>query len=194
MRVRTVAITGAVAFGASLMIFALSLDTRLLGDQSGYKPAQPIAYSHALHAGELKMDCLFCHTSAESSRHAGIPPLSTCMKCHETVLNRAGTPVGKSDPSPEIQKLRDAYASGRGLDWVRIHRLPAHVIFPHSRHVRAGLACQTCHGDVQGMERVEQFMSLTMGECLACHRAENQKQLLAGRPPQAPTDCSACHH
>lgn len=194
MNRRTVAIAGAVAFGAALMISALSLDTRLLGDQAGYKPAQPIPYSHALHAGELKIDCLFCHTAAEFSRHAGIPPLSTCMKCHETVLNKAGTPVGKSDPSPEIQKLRTAYFSGKGIDWVRIHRLPAYVVFPHSRHVRAGVACQSCHGDVQGMERVEQARPLTMGECLDCHRTENEKQLLAGNAAMAPTDCVECHH
>lgn len=194
MRMRTVAITGAVALAASLMIFALSLDTRMLGDQSGYKPAQPIAFSHALHASELKMDCLFCHTGAESSRHAGIPSLSTCIKCHETVVNRAGTPLGTSNPSPEIQKLREAYASGQPFAWVRIHRLPAFVLFPHSAHVRAGVACQSCHGEIQGMSRVEQAKPQTMGECLACHRAEDQKQLLAGRPAMAPLDCSACHY
>jgi len=194
MKLGTVAITGAVAFGASLMIFALSLDTRLLGDQSGYKPIQPIAYSHALHAGELKIDCLFCHTGAETSRHAGIPPLSTCMKCHETVLNKAGTPLGKTNPSPEIQRLREAYRSGLGFEWVRIHRLPAHVTFPHSRHIQAGVACQSCHGEVQGMERVEQAKAQAMGECLTCHRAENKKQLLSGKAPQAPLDCAACHH
>ena len=194
MRLRTVAITGLVALGASLMIFALSLDTRVLGDQSGYKPAQPIPYSHALHAGELKIDCLFCHTSAESSRHAGIPPLSTCMKCHESVINKVGTPPGKSNPSPDIQTVREAYASGLGLEWIRVHRLPAHVVFQHSRHVRMGVACQSCHGEVQGMERVEQALALTMGECLACHRAENLKQQLAGKAAQAPVDCAACHH
>ncbi len=194
MRVRTVALAGVVAFGASLMILAVSVDTKLLGDNSGYKPVQPIAYSHALHAGELKLDCLFCHTGAEKSKHAGIPPASTCMKCHETILNKAGTKPGVSDPSPEIAKLTQAMKDGRPIEWVRIHRLPSYVDFPHSRHVNAGVACQTCHGEIQGMERVEQFGALTMGDCLACHRAENQKLQLNGKPPAAPTDCGVCHH
>ena len=194
MRVRTVALAGLVAFGASLMILAVSVDTKLLGDNSGYKPVQPIAYSHALHAGELKLDCLFCHTGAEQSRHAGIPPASTCMKCHEAILNKAGTKPGVSDPSPEIAKLTRAVKEGRPIEWVRIHRLPSHVDFPHSRHVLAGVACQSCHGEIQGMERVEQALALTMGECLACHRAENQKMQMNGKLPAAPTDCGACHH
>jgi len=194
MRIRTVALAGAVAFGASLMILAVSVDTKLLGDNSGYKPVQPIAYSHALHAGELKLDCLFCHTGAERSRHAGIPPVSTCMKCHETILNKAGTKPGVADPSPEIAKLTRAVKEGRPVEWVRLHRLPAHVDFPHSRHVNAGVACQSCHGEIQGMERVEQALALTMGECLACHRLENQKLQLNGKSPAAPTDCGACHH
>jgi hypothetical protein len=121
------------------MILAVSVDTKLLGDNSGYKPVQPIAYSHALHAGELKLDCLFCHTGAEQSRHAGIPPASTCMKCHETILNKAGTKPGVSDPSPEIAKLARAVKEGRPIEWVRIHRLPSHVDFPHSRHVNGGV-------------------------------------------------------
>ena len=176
------------------MILAVSVDTKLLGDNSGYKPVQPIAYSHALHAGELKLDCLFCHTGAEKSKHAGIPPASTCMKCHETILNKAGTKPGVSDPSLEIAKLTKAMKEGRPIEWVRIHRLPSYVDFPHSRHVNAGVACQSCHGEIQGMERVEQALSLTMGECLACHRAENQKLQMNGKLPAAPTDCGACHH
>lgn len=195
-----VVLTGSVAFGASLMILALSADTRLLGDHSGYKPIQKIPYSHALHAGELKLDCLFCHTGAEKSRHAGIPPASTCMKCHEaitvrTVMEKKGKDlVPIKVASPELDNLRKLVKEGKPIEWVRIHRLPAYVQFPHSRHVNAGVACQTCHGEVQGMERVEQSMALSMGECLACHRNENQKSNLAGKAAAAPTDCVACHH
>ncbi len=200
MRLGMVALTGSVAFGASLMILALSTDTRLLGDHSGYKPKQPIAYSHALHAGELKLDCLFCHTGAEKSRHAGIPPASTCMKCHEAITTRTVMEKKGKDLVPvkvaseELDTLRKHVATGTPIEWVRIHRLPAYVQFPHSRHVNAGVACQTCHGEVQGMERVEQSMALSMGECLACHRSENQKSNLAGKAASAPTDCVACHH
>jgi hypothetical protein len=77
---------------------------------------------------------------------------------------------------------------------VRIHRLPSHVQFQHSRHINAGVACQSCHGEIQGMERVEQAKPLNMGECLACHRSENQKLQMSGKPPAAPLDCTACHH
>lgn len=116
------------------------------------------------------------------------------MKCHEAIQNKPGTRLGTHDPSPEILKLTQAWKEGRPVEWVRIHRLPAHVQFQHSRHVNAGIACQTCHGEVQGMERVEQARSLTMGECLACHRDENRKSMLNGKIASAPTDCSACHH
>ncbi len=194
MRTGRVALAGAVALGASVMILLVSVDTKWLGDNSGYKPVQPIAYSHALHAGELKLDCLFCHTGAEQSRHAGIPPLSTCMKCHEVILNRVGTKPGQVDRSPEIEKMNQAWKRGQSIAWVRIHRLPDHVKFPHNRHVNAGVACQTCHGEIQGMERVEQARTWAMGECLACHRAENQKLQMNGKASAAPTDCTACHH
>lgn len=194
MKTGMVALAGAVALGASVMILAVSVDTKWMGDNSGYKPVQPIAYSHELHAGELKLDCLFCHTGAEKSRYAGIPPLSTCMKCHEAIQNRVGTKPGLSNPSPEIAKVARAWKEGRPIAWVRIHRLPDFVKFPHSRHVNAGVVCQTCHGEIQGMERVEQARAWTMGECLACHRAENQKMQMNGKLPAAPTDCTACHH
>jgi len=194
MLTRTVVLVGVVALGASLMIAGLSIDTKLMGNNAGYKPVQPIAYSHALHAGELKLDCLFCHTGAERGKHAGIPPVSTCMKCHEAILNKTGTKAGQSDPSPEIAKLHQALKEGRPIEWVRIHRLPSHVQFQHSRHINAGVACQSCHGEIQGMERVEQAKPLNMGECLACHRSENQKLQMSGKPPAAPLDCTACHH
>ena len=153
--------------------------------QKGYKPAQPISYSHKLHAGELKMECKYCHFGAEKGRKAGIPPLNVCMNCHKVV---------KTD-SPQIKKLADAYQAGRSIPWIKIHNLPDFVAFDHSRHVNKGVACQTCHGPVEEMQEVRQFAPLTMGWCVNCHRQYN-----ASPPPglekqhiHASIDCTGCH-
>ena len=102
-----------------------------LNSQQGYEPVQPIAFSHALHAGQYDINCQYCHSGAESSRHAGIPPASTCVNCHSQV---------KKD-SPEVKKITDAVAAGKPIEWIKVHRLPDHAYFPHSSHVRAGVKC-----------------------------------------------------
>jgi hypothetical protein len=190
MQMRTVLLTGAVSIALSVLVLATTVDARLLGDNSGYKPAQPIAYSHQVHAGENKIDCQFCHIGAEKGRHAAIPPATTCLKCHEQIRNKPNT----KEPSPEIAKIAAAVKEGRPIEWTRIHRLPAFVFFNHSRHVNSGVACQSCHGEIQTMDTVEQAKAHTMGECLACHREQNDKAAAAGKRPAAPTDCSACHY
>ena len=190
MQMRTLLLTSLVATVFSALVVGLTVNTRLLGDNSGYKPVQPIAYSHRLHAGELRIDCQFCHIGAERGRHATIPALSTCLKCHDQVKNKPGT----KEPSPEIAKLRDAVQEGRNVTWTRVHRLPGYVFFNHSRHINSQVACQSCHGEIQTMETVEQARALTMGECLTCHRDTNQQSLAAGKKAGAPTDCSACHY
>lgn len=190
MQMRTVLLTGFVSAALSLLVLMVSLDARLPGDNSGYKPAQPINYSHRVHAGENKIDCQFCHTGAEKGRHAAIPPATTCLKCHEQIKNTPNT----KEPSPEIAKIHKAVAEGRPIEWTRIHRLPSFVFFNHSRHVNSGVACQSCHGEIQSMDTVEQAKAHFMGECLTCHREQNQKRLAEGKRPAAPTDCSACHY
>jgi hypothetical protein len=184
MPLRLLVFLAALSFGAALWVCGARSDIRMLGDQTGYQPVQPVAYSHALHAGKLKIDCLFCHTGAEKSKHAGIPPVSTCMKCHELV---------KTD-SPEIKKLAAALDDGKPVEWVRIHRLPAFVQFNHSRHVNAQVKCQTCHGPVETLDPMRQFRSLNMGQCLDCHR----KSAIALPHPEvardALTDCGTCHY
>ena len=155
-----------------------------VGSQQGYEPPQPIAYSHAQHAGDLQIPCGYCHSGAERSRHAGVPAVSTCMNCHTQV---------KPD-SPEIQKLSRALAGGEPVQWVKVHRLPDHVYFSHKSHtLTAGLACQTCHGPVQQMVRVRQANDMSLGWCLSCHRASAKKTLLPTALAPMPTDCSACH-
>jgi hypothetical protein len=190
MQMRTVLLTGFVSAALSLLVLVVTVNGRLLGDNSGYKPVQPIDYSHRVHAGDNKMDCQFCHIGAEKGRHAAIPPVSTCLKCHDQIKNKPNT----KEPSAEIAKIHQAVKDGKPIEWVRIHRLPGFVFFNHSRHVNSGVACQSCHGEVQAMDTVEQAKAHTMGECLACHREQNQKALASGKRPAAPTDCSACHY
>lgn len=189
---------------------------RLPGNQQGYEPAQPIAYSHRLHAGELQIDCLYCHSGAETSRHAGIPPASTCMNCHRFVSAPWGAVRAedeaaqeeKREPrrivSPEIAKVyaamglneegqRDPNARPRPVEWTKVHNLPDFAYFDHRAHVNAGVACQTCHGPVETMERVRQFETLSMGWCVNCHRDANAKGV-QGKAADASIDCATCHY
>jgi hypothetical protein len=149
----------------------------------GYAPGQPIAYSHRLHAGVLKIPCLYCHTNARRSRHAGVPAVETCMNCHR---------VTKTD-SPEIKKLTAIFESNQPLKWRRIHSLPDHVYFDHRPHVNGGIECQTCHGEIQSMDIVSQYMSMRMGNCLGCHRDAHDALPPDSRVKEGPEYCNACH-
>ncbi len=126
----------------------------------GYRPTQPVAYSHKLHAGELGIDCRYCHNTVEQAAHAAIPPAATCMNCHELV---------KTD-SPRLEPVRESYATGEAIPWVRVHQLPDYAYFNHSPHVAAGVGCVSCHGRVDQMVVVEMDQPLSMGWCLDCHR------------------------
>ena len=173
-----------------------------VGLQQGHAPEQPIAFSHAVHAGLYELDCQYCHAGAERSRHAGVPPASLCLNCHSQV--KTG--------SPEIQRLRSFVDADAPVPWVKVHRLPDFAFFSHASHVSSGLVCQTCHGPVQEMVRVQQQESMSMGWCLRCHRtlreakpdaplplatlALAQVTSPSSIPPrhlEPPTDCSACH-
>ncbi len=149
----------------------------------GYEPEQPIPYSHRLHAGVLKIPCLYCHSGAPKSRVAGIPPVEKCMNCHK---------VTKID-SPYIKKLAAVYSSGEPMKWVRIHKMPDYVFFDHRPHVSAGILCQTCHGEVQDMEVVFQNMSMRMGNCLGCHRDPQDALPADTKIKRGPENCNACH-
>lgn len=138
-----------------------------VGVQQGYAPTQPIAYSHALHAGTLEIQCQYCHTGVEIGRSANIPSPNICMNCHTHVQNVQG----KDGISPEIQKIYDAVDNNKPIEWVRVHNLPDLAYFNHSQHVKVGgIECQTCHGPIQEMEVVRQHSALTMGWCIDCHR------------------------
>jgi hypothetical protein len=126
----------------------------------GYQPIQPVAFSHALHAGQLGLDCRYCHNAVERSWFSNIPASSTCMNCHNQVL--------KDDPRLEL--VRQSAQTGRPIPWVQIHRVPDFVYFNHSVHVDRGISCVECHGRIDRMDEVHQVEPLSMTFCLDCHR------------------------
>lgn len=199
-----------IVLAIGLIMVLVSLATRLSamrvpGNHQGYSPTQPIAYSHRMHAGELGIDCQYCHTGAQRGRRAAIPPAGLCMNCHKAVTAtfgavRAEDEAAKKEErkaklvvSPEIRKIYDALGLGDDrkpdptkkpvpIRWQRVHRTPDFVSFDHRSHVTAGVSCQRCHGPVETMERVRQFATLEMGWCVNCHRQNS-----------ATLDCGACH-
>jgi cytochrome c2 len=143
-----------------------------VGVQQGYAPAQPIAFSHQLHAGQYEMQCQYCHTGVEIGKSANIPSANICMNCHAHIQNVGG----KEGISPEIQKIYNAVDNNQPIEWVRIHNLPDLSYFNHAQHVAVGgVECQTCHGPIEEMEVVYQHSSLTMGWCIDCHRQTDIK-------------------
>jgi hypothetical protein len=171
--------------------------THYLGQGTGRSPEQPVKFPHPVHVNTLKMNCVFCHYAANKSPDPGMPALSTCMACHTII----GT------DRPEIKKLTEYYTKKQPVPWVRVHKVPEYVHFPHMRHVNAGVTCQTCHGQVNNMPQVFQAQSLNMGWCVQCHvngysPAEGMRA--AGYEPDSATlamprkrasyDCATCHY
>lgn len=170
-------VTSKPFIGISLFLF-MAIAVKLvinglysIGIQQGYQPKQPIAFSHALHAGQYEIDCQYCHTGVMKAKSANIPSPNICMNCHQQIKTE----------SPEIQKIYAAidfdpetqtYGNNQQpIEWVRIHNLPDLAYFNHSQHVNVGgIECQTCHGPIQEMEVVYQHSLLTMGWCINCHR------------------------
>ncbi len=164
----------------------------------GYQPVQPLPYSHALHAGELGMDCRYCHDAVERSPRAAIPPAASCLRCHDGIW----------PDSVNIAPLR-----APEIRWVRVYDLPDYVYFDHSAHVTRGIGCESCHGRVDQMEQVYQATAMTMQFCVACHNAPEPflrppsevttmgyvappglgARLRAERNINPPINCSTCH-
>lgn len=214
-RIFTIFLVVALVFTIAMLASPLG-SIHLPGNQQGYEPPQPINFSHRLHAGEMQIACLYCHSGAEKSRHAGIPAASVCMNCHRVVTAPIGV-IRAEDAqaekekrlpqrivSPEIQKLYTALALNdklqpdaahqpQPIQWNKVHNVPDFVYFDHRPHVAAGVDCQSCHGPVENMERVKQTGDLSMGWCVNCHRDANRTGV-AGKAVKAPIDCSACHY
>jgi len=148
-----------------------------------YKPTQPIKFDHTLHAGKdnLAINCQYCHSGAEKSKHAGIPSANVCMNCHKAISE------GPKTGTAEIAKIYEAVGwdpatntytgHEKPLVWNKVHNLPDHVFFSHEQHVAIGkIECQKCHGPVDTqMDQVEQWNPLTMGWCIDCHNQTEVK-------------------
>jgi hypothetical protein len=172
----------------------------------GYRPVQPVPYSHKLHVGQLGLDCRYCHTGVEISAVAMVPPTQTCMNCHTLI---------KAD-SPKLTAIRESWEKGTPMRWIRIHKVPDYAYFDHSAHLRVGVGCESCHGNIAEMEEVELAKPLSMSWCLDCHRNPDQHlrpldevTVMGWTPPtnqaeraaaikaqfniKAPVTCSGCH-
>ena len=167
-----------------LCSFALTyFASRAERDGVGYTPDQPIAYSHKLHAGNMKIDCQYCHVAVEKSRHAMVPAMATCMNCHT---------VARKD-TPEIIKLTEYYNEGIPLQWKRVNKVPDYAYFRHSVNINKGIDCVSCHGEIERLEKVGQMSSFTMGSCLNCHRDAHERLPYLENVKKGPENCSACH-
>jgi hypothetical protein len=167
---RPIAIAALAAyFVASLLLVAGLFALWHRGDA---EPVQPIDFPHTIHAGTLRLPCTFCHLFAEKSRSATAPPLQICMGCHRTIAT----------DREEIKKLTRYYEEKRPVEWKRVYALPDFIYFSHKRHLKAGVACEACHGDVAGRKRIRRVSNLVMGWCVSCHRVRG-----------ASIDCYTCH-
>lgn len=172
----------------------------------GFRPEQPVPYSHKLHADDLGIDCRYCHSNIEKSPHANVPSTQTCMNCHKLIL----------PDSEKLLPVRESYKIGIPIEWVRVHMLPDYAYFDHSAHLRAGVGCVSCHGRIDQMEKVTQAKPLSMSWCLDCHRdpapnlrppeevtnmrwtppedqLERAAQQIKELEIDPPVDCSGCH-
>jgi hypothetical protein len=204
-RIPTIAAVSAPIAGALAALFIWYFFSPEYTDV-GYRPVQPIEYSHKVHAGDLGIDCRYCHTGVETQAHANVPPTRTCMNCHTMV---------KAD-SEKIAPVQASFISGAPIEWIRVHNLPDYAYFDHSAHINVGVGCQSCHGNVHQMEVVRMAEPLSMSWCLDCHRnpdehlrplsevtnmdwqrPHNHPQWLAEwlgqRDINPPIECSACH-
>jgi hypothetical protein len=179
MKIRLPIILG-VALITYVLTFYISAPERT---GIGRAPEQPIPFSHAKHAGEMKIDCRYCHIGVEKGRHATIPSLNICMNCHTEAKTE----------SPHIKKLTKHYEENIPLAWNRVYRVPEYVYFDHSVHIAKGFDCVQCHGDVASMDKVEQVERVTMGKCVKCHEGAHKEQPGISAQDVGPKNCSVCH-
>ena len=174
----------------------------------GYMPDQPVPYDHALHVGQLGLDCRYCHFGVEQAGYSNVPTTQTCMNCHSQVQMN----------NPKLAELKKSWENGTPVPWVKIHKAPDYVYFNHAVHVNRGVSCYSCHGKVNEMRVVWHDQPQSMGWCLDCHRApeknirplnevynldwkadSDQQQIEQGLKfvkewnINPPTDCSGCH-
>jgi len=196
----------AVVFGGAALILLLWYYGSPKYTDVGYSPIQPVQYSHKLHAGDLGIDCRYCHWGVGKSPHANVPSTKTCMNCH--------TLIGADNE--KLLAVRESWANKEPIRWVRVHKTPDYAYFNHEAHVNAGVGCISCHGNVAEMEVVHQVEPLSMSWCLECHRNPDSRLRPVSEvtnmnwtPPSGhadfvakwkkekninpPVDCSGCH-
>ncbi|WP_053233623.1 cytochrome c3 family protein [Sandaracinus amylolyticus] len=191
----------ALAVGGGVVTFIVAYYFSYWNTQVGYAPVQPVPFSHRLHAGQLGMDCRYCHANVERSPEAMIPPTQTCMGCHSVVRTE----------SAALAPVRESWETGEPIEWVRVHNLPDHAYFDHSIHLSIGVGCATCHGRIDQMEVVTNQTPLSMSWCLDCHRnpepnlrpvseitnmaweREEGEEITYARYALPPETCSGCH-
>ncbi len=158
--------------------------------RQGQRPDQPVPFSHKHHVEGLGLQCQYCHTSVEKSSYAGIPPTKTCMNCHSQIWTNAQL----------LEPVRNSWATGESIQWIRVHDLPDYVYFNHEIHVNKGIGCASCHGRVDEMPLMYEENSLQMEWCLNCHRnpavnlrptAEIYNMAWAGPSSDKPVWCTA---
>jgi len=151
-----------ILFGGLVLLFvALAvLDRSDYNIGKGWVVRQPVPFSHEHHAGALKIDCRYCHDSVEVSAVAGLPPTDTCMSCHSQIWTGAEM----------LAPVRQSLVEGKPLRWNRVAELPDYVYFQHNVHVKAGVGCETCHGQVDTMPLMYRAETFTMSWCLDCHQ------------------------
>ena len=182
----------ALVVGLCAFVHQLTNNKLSIGYNIGYAPDQPVPFSHKLHAGQYGINCKYCHTNVAVSRNSAVPSLNICMNCHLSV----GT------DKKWIQHITEKYEKNEPIAWQKVHLLPDHVKFNHSRHIAAGKECKTCHGPIEEMEKVYQYKDLSMGWCVNCHRGQTDeslsedqiKELNESGHTQAPINCSTCHY
>jgi hypothetical protein len=212
---RTVLLALIASVAVSVLAWVLIVPWRAPGNDAGYAPVQPIAFSHPLHVRELEIGCLYCHSTATTARFAGMPAANVCMNCHRFVAAPSqavkdeqwqAAREGREVRRVVSEAMRELYRS-QGLDerlepkpgaiptaiaWARVTQFPDFAYFDHRAHARVGVECRQCHGEVQTFERTRQDSSLSMGFCVDCHKRSNRDGV-NGVAVQASTDCVGCH-
>jgi Cytochrome c7 and related cytochrome c/Class III cytochrome C family len=201
-----VSIYGAVVFVLLLGYVVDKIDNTAYVTEVNVSRPQPVPFSHKHHAGELGLDCRYCHSSVEVSSSAGMPPTQTCMTCHSQIWTNAEI----------LDPVRVSYRNSTPIPWTRVNAVPDFVYFNHSIHIAKGVGCTTCHGPIGEMNITWKANSLYMRWCLDCHTAPGKylrprseifnpyyqppaNQLELGRKlvkeyhVQKLTDCYTCH-
>jgi hypothetical protein len=200
----SIAAVGLLALGAGYALMGINRAPYVSRAKIPFE--QPVPFSHKHHVAGLGIDCRYCHSTVERTAFAGMPPTETCMSCHSMIWTNA----------PMLEPVRQSWATGKSLEWTRVHDLPGFVYFNHSIHVNKGIGCSECHGRVDQMPLMYQENTLYMEWCLECHRnpelrvrpkdkvfdmqykhPDNQEEmgakLVADYKIQKLTDCYTCH-